>query len=373
MTQRYGHAFQDRSVSDGDYWVSPDQVLRAPLPLTPERRRMLWDLVSSRPQAVSKAGAGIRAEGGLRRHLQYISREGDLPLYGRDGARLEDQEDISRLADSWVFAANLDSQRTPRTVLARPLTLAAPRGSEPAAVHRAVWSFAEREFAPRFDYAFAFHRDTAYPHAHLVIKALGDQGERLSWNPEQLEAQRMRYAATLRRHGVEVSATPRFLRGLPGRGMPDRHLRLARDFVRRVKRGERSMDDAPNTLKAVFADGGELLAGGVVSQPEREARVRAGRQRLTEGLDDLIGRLERSEDVDDRRLAQALDRHRQRLPLARTDRERYAAYRLERHREREAAAERAWEQEQQRSWERERMREAELELRRRPLERERTR
>jgi len=51
------------------------------------------------------------------------------------------------------------------------------------------------------------------PHVHLVVKAVGENGERLYIRKDTLQAWREQFAHALREQGVEANATPAALRG----------------------------------------------------------------------------------------------------------------------------------------------------------------
>jgi hypothetical protein len=51
------------------------------------------------------------------------------------------------------------------------------------------------------------------PHVHLVVKAVGENGERLYIRKDTLQAWREQFAHALREQGVEANATPAAIRG----------------------------------------------------------------------------------------------------------------------------------------------------------------
>lgn len=58
----------------------------------------------------------------------------------------------------------------------------------------AVRDFARADFGLRHRYAFVLHTDEVHPHAHLVVKAAGENGARLNLRKERLRAWRSRFA-----------------------------------------------------------------------------------------------------------------------------------------------------------------------------------
>lgn len=63
-------------------------------------------------------------------------------------------------------------------------------------------------------YAFVRHTDAPNPHVHLVVRALGADGERFSPKKDDLISWRESFAGALREEGIEADATPRRVRGL---------------------------------------------------------------------------------------------------------------------------------------------------------------
>lgn len=66
----------------------------------------------------------------------------------------------------------------------------------------------------RQSYAFVRHTDAPNPHVHLVVRALGADGERFSPKKDDLISWRESFAGALREEGIEADATPRRVRGL---------------------------------------------------------------------------------------------------------------------------------------------------------------
>lgn len=136
---------------------------------------------------------GTRSLRRVRAQIKYISRNGEVELYGspRYGAGPLSPADIAATLDSWVTGTghfvpgqgeiNADSDLTTH------LVLSFPEGTDVEAARRAGLAWMDRLFNSgndriRFDYLAALHTDTAHPHFHVAVnrRAHGDNGMWLS-------------------------------------------------------------------------------------------------------------------------------------------------------------------------------------------------
>ena len=301
MSRRGGGVF-DRGGHDE---IPPprfaETLLAAPLPLKAAQRSALRRLLEGAPEAVTLAGKGIRTARALSQHLGYIGRHGDLPLWDEAGLKRQGRADIADLARDWLELDRLDSLRRAGGVVARPLTLTAPPGSDPLAVRLAVADHLRTNYAP-FDHVYAFHTDRPHPHAHVIFRTLGRDGHRLLWSPEELQLDRARFARALRDHGVESQATLRRLRQLPGKTPPRRVWWAAQRLVE-------AEPDALNLRRAQVFEASALARAEPGSLAPRENRVAQAHRRTTSELAALAVRLATSPAAEDRDLSAALERH----------------------------------------------------------------
>ena len=77
----------------------------------------------------------------------------------------------------------------------------------------ATQGFCREQLELKHRYAMALHTDEPHPHVNVVVKAVGEQGERLNIRKATLREWREEFARHLRRVGVAANATPRFVRG----------------------------------------------------------------------------------------------------------------------------------------------------------------
>jgi hypothetical protein len=88
-----------------------------------------------------------------------------------------------------------------------------PPGTSPSGVLAAVRNFAREEFALKHRYALALHTDEPHPHVHVVVKAMGEHGQRLYIRKATLREWRSEFARHLREQGIAANAIPRYVRG----------------------------------------------------------------------------------------------------------------------------------------------------------------
>lgn len=155
------------------------------------------------------------------RHLDYIGRKGELELETDDGDRLSGNVVGRELLADWDL--DLDEHRhqadlgaalgrSPPKVVHK-LMLSMPPGTPAEGVLAAARNFLREEFALKHRYAFVLHTDEAHPHVHAVVKAVSEQGVRLTVRKATLRTWRAEFARHLREQGIDANATDRAVRG----------------------------------------------------------------------------------------------------------------------------------------------------------------
>ena len=212
-------------------------------------------LVARTPEVMVKITGRTQGEAHLQAHLAYISREGSLPLEGRDGEQLIGLEEVRELGSDW---ATEDIKTRRDASLSLSVVLSMPPGTSSVGVRDAARAFSAETFGERFDYAFALHTDADHPHVHLAVRMLGRDGERLNPRKADLDRWRQTFARTLRDRDIAAEATPRRARGVVRKpeAMPVRKLReryergaaaprvmnAAREEAWRIAQGELKLD-----------------------------------------------------------------------------------------------------------------------------------
>lgn len=163
------------------------------------------------------------------KHLAYLDRKGELAIETDDGEKLVGAKAAQSIVDSWdldlsegrtIESAGSKAHHTaPRLV--HKLIFSMPPGTPPDKVLGAVRVFAREEFALQNRYAMVLHTDEPHPHVHVIVKAIGEDGERLNIRKPMLRRWRHEFARRMREQGVDANATERGARGKSGRGPTD--------------------------------------------------------------------------------------------------------------------------------------------------------
>lgn len=208
-------------------------------------------LAAHAPEVMVKITGRTHGEAHLQAHLAYISREGSLPLEGRDGEQLIGLKEVRELGADWA-AEDLQTRRD--AALSLSVVLSMPPGTSHVGVRDAARAFAAETFGERFDYAFALHTDADHPHVHLAVRMLGRDGERLNPRKADLDQWRQTFARTLRDREIAAEATPRRARGVVRKpeAMPVRKLR---------ERYEQGRGPAPRVMDSARAEAWKIARG----------------------------------------------------------------------------------------------------------------
>jgi hypothetical protein len=278
------------------------------------------------PEAMVKVlPKGATTSRAVKRHLDYIGRHGELELETDDGTRLHGDDVGAKLTDEWDLDIEEDriqsdlsaSRGRAPAKLVHKLIFSMPPGTSPNGVLAAVRNFAREEFALKHRYALVLHTDEPHPHVHVVVKAMGEHGQRLNIRKATLREWRSEFARHLRDQGIAANATPRYVRGETKPQKSD-------GIYRAMLRGQSShMRDRIETVARELATGGLRTEKGKAKMVETQHEVRRAWQDVSnilvrEGQSDLSAEV--------RKLAEGI-----RSPM--TDREWMAAGLVERARE----------------------------------------
>ena len=178
-------------------------------------RKALGAIVKRTPQVMVRISGGGKNIRHIKAHLDYISRNGQIPLEDQNGDKLSGKDDINALRDEWQHGGfPIPDEGEVRQAF--NIILSMPAGTDEYTVLLAARDFAKSEFE-NFQYAMALHTmDTdpdkspsPNPHVHLCVKAVGLDGVRLNPRKNDLQRWRERFAQRLRDYGVEADATRR--------------------------------------------------------------------------------------------------------------------------------------------------------------------
>ena len=296
--------------------------------LSPAQIEVIARTVRRTPEVMVKVlNRGGQNLGAVARHIDYLTRKGELDIETDDGQQLKGQGTEAVLLDDWDLV--LDEERStvdlkPRGMrnapkLVQKLVFSMPAGTPPQKVLTAVKNFAREEFGLKHRYAMVLHTDEPHPHVHMVVKAMGDDGRRLNIRRETLRGWRREFARHLRDQGVAANATDRQVRGVV---KPQKTDGIYRAALRRASTHYRQKAEAVAR---------ELTSGDVKPEPGR-VRLLATRREVVRGWNEVADNLVLQDQVD---LALAVRNFVKRLPPERTEREWIRARLLEQSRARD--------------------------------------
>jgi len=239
------------------------------------------------PEAMVKVlPKGATTSRAVKRHLDYVGRHGELELETDDGTLLHGDDVGAKLTDEWDLdieedrlQSDLSASRGRAPVrLVHKLIFSMPPGTSPSGVLAAVRNFAREEFALKHRYALALHTDEPHPHVHVVVKAMGEHGQRLDIRKANLREWRAEFARHPRDMGIAANATQRYVRGetkpqksdgicratLRGQSshMRDRVEAVARELATgglRTEKGKAKMLDTRREVRRAWQDVSDIL------------------------------------------------------------------------------------------------------------------
>lgn len=108
---------------------------------------------------------------GIRNHLDYISRNGEVEVENQDGEKLNGKKALRNQTKNWQ---KLGISENEKRCEALNIVLSMPAGMPPQTVKNAAREFAAEQFQVH-QYAFALHTDSdrpdesTHPHVHLCV------------------------------------------------------------------------------------------------------------------------------------------------------------------------------------------------------------
>ena len=165
----------------------------------------------------SNTSTGLK---GIRGHLNYISRNGEIDIENQDGEKLKGKKEVYGQINDWK-KLGIPEQSKKREAI--NIVLSMPAGTPPEAVKNAAREFAAEQFIGH-QYAFALHTDAErageppHPHVHLCVLMKDEFGQRLNPRKNDLYEWRLRFAEKMREQGVPCAATRRQHRGVTVKG-----------------------------------------------------------------------------------------------------------------------------------------------------------
>lgn len=256
-------------------------------------------IVRRRPEVMVKVTGSARGLKGIKEHLAYITRNGNITGERENGEHIEGAREVREVADEW-WADGAARRKSTRDTI--NLILSMPPGTDQGAVAEAARAFAQKTFGGDYDYLLAHHNRDAdpkrpeNPHAHLTVKTRGRHGQSLNPRKVDLQAWREGFAAELRARGVIAEATPRRTRGVVRKGQRQaiRHM----DARKATRVTKWKLIQAVKTA-SVGNDGAEELWAKATKEKQRKVRrawhalaaafEQAGQPKLAQEIKQFVG------------------------------------------------------------------------------------
>lgn len=267
-----------------------------------ESRNRVLRVASRAPEVMVKVSGYSKGVKHLRAHLEYITRNGDVPGETDRGDQILSRTDVRYLHSEW--ASDLGRRQEGKTRDAAHVVLSMPPGHDPRAVYDTVRAFAADVF-DNHQYLTVLHTDEKHPHVHIAVKALGYDGRRLHIKKGDPQKWREVWAGKLREHGIEAEATPRAVRGVVRKASRQNQIHM-----RRAGR-------MPETDKQRMRD---ALSDKPANRPWEE-RIARRQQAIRATWMKIAGELQQSETMEDQRSAQHILRFTSLMPAVKTERE----------------------------------------------------
>lgn len=288
------------------------------------------------PEAMIKLDrAGIRSGGHLAEAGRYISRNCNLECEDQDGCVISDTDTLDALMADWADkdkAERAKSGSRNHFAMARRFIISTPEGTDPEALKQAIREFAQKELRDRgFDYIWTIHQDTDHPHAHILVRSVAKDGHRLHYSLREIKALRERWCVVAERHGIDLNATDRAVRGRTRRDKPI-------ERVKQEQRGSQHIYEKYRIEELVKV----LKEGRDLDEPELMKKVRMTRTEILKNAADYIEELRQTGKPEDLTLAASIEKKISEMPPVESAQEvrlRKAKEKIARKRQQRTAAE----------------------------------
>ncbi|OJH07460.1 MAG: hypothetical protein AOY29_02955 [Alcanivorax borkumensis] len=296
--------FWDEEIKKGGGGSNSPKRSRGP------NRAQLSRVASKAPEVMVKVTGYTRSGAHVGSHLDYISRDGVLPLMTSNQGELHGKQGPTDVAKEWELDSFEQTEgRRKATRITTNLVLSIPKG-DPNRLVDAAQDFAKTTFH-NHDWVMALHTDTKHPHVHLTVRNLGHDGTRLHIPKGKTQEWREDFAEALRGQGIEAEATRRAERGVTRKGenLAVKHLR--------ERLNKQTPPKTPEVDKLAVKEALERMAGKGKEEPWKE-RVLA-RQKEMRSLWERVGQgLAKSPTPEDQALAKQVLAFRKDMPPIQT-------------------------------------------------------
>lgn len=148
----------------------------------------------------------------LKNHLDYISRNGEIPLEDEQGLTYFGKEEIRNLRDNFrdngvKIKRKGELKREVSQTINIVFSMRSHKDVSEEKLKKSVHATLKKLY-PDHMYSLAYHGDTDNPHCHVVLKVADELNNRLNLNLYDLQQMRNKFAHYLRSLSIEAKATP---------------------------------------------------------------------------------------------------------------------------------------------------------------------
>lgn len=263
------------------------------------RRKGLRDrfsrIANNVPEVMVKITGSDHSAKMLKAHIDYISRNGEVPLITEQQENIHERIPKKELQERWGYDLTEGGKNT--YAESYHIVFSMPPNT-PRIEFRQATEKTINELFFGHQYYYAEHQDTEHPHLHVVVKALDINGKRLSTKKADLHRWRMHYARTLREYGIQAEASKRAQRAKILKGDKSKLYQLK-------KRGQEPILNQEQKVKQW-----EKAKSGIDYQDSIAIKkARKTRYAVINLYNSMIKELDKSTSSDDKQLAEDLRKY----------------------------------------------------------------
>ena len=262
-------------------------------------KKQLGATANKTPEVVVKISGFGKQASGIRTHLNYITRDGEIEAETSEGQKIKGKDDVSKLTKKWTKEIVDPMRRRQRDVM--NLILSMPPGTNPEALRRAGIEFSHEAFK-QHKWVAVQHKDEAHPHLHIAIQLINNQGKKLDPRKEDLQRWREQFAKHLNLQNIAANATPRRARGVIKK--PERQTTI------HIKEKGKTPNIQTNAITEIIT---ELKTGEKQKRPW-ETAIKERQINIRENYIAAAKELEKSDNKADQELAAATRKFISELP-----------------------------------------------------------
>lgn len=166
-------------------------------------------LMSNGYEVMIKITSNARNKTQLLKHIEYISRKGELELVDADNDIFLGKEDIKDCVESYAnIPEAFENIRERRETYNMVFSMRDYEECEPEILKQAAFDTIKKLY-PDAQFVLALHKDTDNPHCHICLNANKLNGQRIHIQKKDLFEMRQTFAKALNERGVYALATKR--------------------------------------------------------------------------------------------------------------------------------------------------------------------